>query len=56
MAAFIIILLQVLPYELLMKQLDISNVRELEDMLINDCMYAVSDPLVNNLDHSMNHT
>lgn len=32
---------QSLPYELLMRQLDISNVRELEDLLINDCMYAV---------------
>ncbi|MCO5558903.1 hypothetical protein L7F22_012493 [Adiantum nelumboides] len=32
--------MKVLPYDLLMKQLDISNVRELEDMLINDCMYA----------------
>jgi len=31
---------QSLPYELLMRQLDISNVRELEDLLINDCMYA----------------
>lgn len=38
----VLILSQVLPYDLLMKQLDISNVRELEDMLINDCMYAVS--------------
>ncbi|KAH7285508.1 hypothetical protein KP509_33G031300 [Ceratopteris richardii] len=32
--------MKVLPYDLLMKQLDISNVRQLEDMLINDCMYA----------------
>eukprot|EP00850_Spirogloea_muscicola_P008649 SM000046S16430 [mRNA] locus=s46:625739:628352:- [translate_table: standard] len=31
---------KVLPYDLLMQQLDITNVRELEDMLINDCMYA----------------
>eukprot|EP00850_Spirogloea_muscicola_P011006 SM000066S20481 [mRNA] locus=s66:533759:536342:- [translate_table: standard] len=31
---------KVLPYDLLMAQLDITNVRELEDMLINDCMYA----------------
>lgn len=31
---------KVLPYDLLMKQLDISNVRELEDLLINDCMYS----------------
>eukprot|EP00475_Leptophrys_vorax_P000802 TRINITY_DN10438_c0_g1_i1.p1 TRINITY_DN10438_c0_g1~~TRINITY_DN10438_c0_g1_i1.p1 ORF type:complete len:264 (+),score=3.70 TRINITY_DN10438_c0_g1_i1:224-1015(+) len=31
---------KVLPYSLLMEQLDISNVRELEDLLINDCMYA----------------
>lgn len=25
-----------------MVELDVSNVRELEDFLINDCMYAVS--------------
>eukprot|EP00249_Psilotum_nudum_P007197 c20385_g1_i2 orf=120-806(+) len=31
---------KVLPYDLLMQQLDISNVRELEDLLINDCMYS----------------
>jgi COP9 signalosome complex subunit 7 len=31
---------KVLPYDLLMQQLDISNVRELEDLLINDCMYC----------------
>jgi COP9 signalosome complex subunit 7 len=31
---------KVLPYDLLMQQLDISNVRELEDLLINDCMYT----------------
>ena len=24
-----------------MQELEISNVRELEDLLINDCMYAV---------------
>jgi len=30
----------VLPYYLLMQELEISNVRELEDLLINDCMYA----------------
>lgn len=29
-----------LTYETLMQQLDVSNVRELEDLLINDCMYA----------------
>ncbi|CAA3020602.1 COP9 signalosome complex subunit 7 isoform X3 [Olea europaea subsp. europaea] len=29
---------KVLPYDALMKELDISNVRELEDFLINDCM------------------
>lgn len=33
---------QVLPYDQLMQQLDVSNVRELEDFLINECMYAVS--------------
>ncbi|OAE26826.1 hypothetical protein AXG93_215s1240 [Marchantia polymorpha subsp. ruderalis] len=32
---------KVLQYDLLMQQLDVSNVRELEDLLINDCMYAV---------------
>lgn len=31
---------KVLPYYLLMQELEISNVRELEDLLINDCMYA----------------
>jgi hypothetical protein len=31
---------KVLPYDLLMQQLNISNVRELEDLLINDCMYS----------------
>ncbi|KAJ7544077.1 hypothetical protein O6H91_09G063900 [Diphasiastrum complanatum] len=31
---------KVLPYDLLMQQLDVSNVRELEDLLINDCMYS----------------
>eukprot|EP00246_Nothoceros_aenigmaticus_P015149 TRINITY_DN6156_c0_g1_i1.p1 TRINITY_DN6156_c0_g1~~TRINITY_DN6156_c0_g1_i1.p1 ORF type:complete len:262 (-),score=36.07 TRINITY_DN6156_c0_g1_i1:326-1090(-) len=31
---------KVLPYDVLMQQLDVSNVRELEDLLINDCMYA----------------
>eukprot|EP00897_Mesotaenium_endlicherianum_P000920 jgi/Mesen1/10829/ME000093S10347 len=31
---------KVLSYELLMQQLDISHVRELEDLLINDCMYS----------------
>lgn len=32
---------QVLLYDQLMQELDISNVRELEDFLINECMYAV---------------
>jgi hypothetical protein len=36
----------VLPYDLLMQQLDISNVRELEDLLINDCMYSVGNLLL----------
>eukprot|EP00270_Netrium_digitus_P001598 TRINITY_DN1176_c0_g1_i2.p1 TRINITY_DN1176_c0_g1~~TRINITY_DN1176_c0_g1_i2.p1 ORF type:complete len:262 (-),score=77.41 TRINITY_DN1176_c0_g1_i2:273-1058(-) len=31
---------KVLPYDLLMRELDVGNVRELEDLLINDCMYA----------------
>lgn len=31
---------KVLSYDLLMAQLDVSNVRELEDLLINDCMYT----------------
>ncbi|XP_019088509.1 PREDICTED: COP9 signalosome complex subunit 7-like isoform X2 [Camelina sativa] len=31
---------KVLPYDLLMAELDISNIRELEDFLINECMYA----------------
>lgn len=33
--------LQVLPYDELMQELDVTNVRELEDFLINECMYAV---------------
>ncbi|XP_004308503.1 PREDICTED: COP9 signalosome complex subunit 7-like [Fragaria vesca subsp. vesca] len=31
---------KVLPYDQLMQQLDVANVRELEDFLINECMYA----------------
>ncbi|XP_057808334.1 COP9 signalosome complex subunit 7-like isoform X3 [Salvia miltiorrhiza] len=31
---------KVLPYDSLMQELDVSNVRELEDFLINDCMYV----------------
>jgi len=31
---------KVLPYDLLMSQLEVTNVRELEDLLINDCMYT----------------
>lgn len=31
--------LQVLPYNTLMQQLDIASLRELEDMLITDCIY-----------------
>lgn len=32
---------QVLSYDQLLEQLDLSNVRELEDFLINECMYMV---------------
>uniref|UniRef100_A0A0E0DE06 PCI domain-containing protein n=1 Tax=Oryza meridionalis TaxID=40149 RepID=A0A0E0DE06_9ORYZ len=32
---------KVLPYDQLMQELDVSNVRELEDFLINECMYSV---------------
>ncbi|KAL5150593.1 COP9 signalosome complex subunit 7 [Glycine soja] len=32
--------LWVLPYDQLMQELDVTNVRELEDFLINECMYA----------------
>ncbi|CAN6703995.1 unnamed protein product [Malus baccata var. baccata] len=32
---------KVLPYHQLMQELDVINVRELEDFLINECMYAV---------------
>ncbi|GMN56409.1 hypothetical protein TIFTF001_025525 [Ficus carica] len=32
---------KVLPYDQLMQELDVTNVRELEDFLINECMYAV---------------
>ncbi|KAG6497829.1 hypothetical protein ZIOFF_045735 [Zingiber officinale] len=31
---------KVLPYDQLMEELDVSNVRELEDFLISECMYA----------------
>eukprot|EP00232_Nephroselmis_pyriformis_P021643 CAMPEP_0182866516 /NCGR_PEP_ID=MMETSP0034_2-20130328/8245_1 /TAXON_ID=156128 /ORGANISM="Nephroselmis pyriformis, Strain CCMP717" /LENGTH=266 /DNA_ID=CAMNT_0024998845 /DNA_START=90 /DNA_END=887 /DNA_ORIENTATION=+ len=31
---------KVLPYDTLMAQLDVSSVRALEDLLINDCIYA----------------
>ncbi|KAK7277150.1 hypothetical protein RIF29_18301 [Crotalaria pallida] len=31
---------KVIPYEQLMQELDVTNVRELEDFLINECMYA----------------
>ncbi|KAM2156719.1 hypothetical protein ACFX1R_042373 [Malus domestica] len=31
---------KVLPYHQLMQELDVINVRELEDFLINECMYA----------------
>ncbi|GFP90535.1 cop9 signalosome complex subunit 7 [Phtheirospermum japonicum] len=33
---------KVFPYDTLMQELDVTNVRELEDFLINDCMYVVS--------------
>uniref|UniRef100_A0A2N9GJ86 PCI domain-containing protein n=1 Tax=Fagus sylvatica TaxID=28930 RepID=A0A2N9GJ86_FAGSY len=33
---------KVLPYDQLMQELDVMNVRELEDFLINECMYAVN--------------
>ncbi|KAL2491272.1 COP9 signalosome complex subunit 7 [Abeliophyllum distichum] len=31
---------KVLPYDVLIQELDVTNVRELEDFLINDCMYV----------------
>ncbi|XP_039142302.1 COP9 signalosome complex subunit 7 isoform X1 [Dioscorea cayenensis subsp. rotundata] len=31
---------KVLPYDQLMQEIDVSNVRELEDFLINECMYV----------------
>ncbi|KMS99922.1 hypothetical protein BVRB_1g017680 isoform A [Beta vulgaris subsp. vulgaris] len=31
---------KVLPYDHLMQELDVTNVRELEDFLINECMYS----------------
>ncbi|KAG5035288.1 hypothetical protein JHK87_010198 [Glycine soja] len=30
----------VLPYNQLMQELDMTNVRELEDFLINECLYS----------------
>lgn len=47
---------QVLPYDTLMKELDVSNVRELEDFLINDCMYVVSPCFCSRLIISLNVT
>ncbi|XP_048228400.1 COP9 signalosome complex subunit 7 isoform X2 [Ricinus communis] len=38
--AMMFVLFQVLPYDQLMQELDVTNVRELEDFLINECMYA----------------
>uniref|UniRef100_A0A7N2KXK5 PCI domain-containing protein n=1 Tax=Quercus lobata TaxID=97700 RepID=A0A7N2KXK5_QUELO len=38
--SLIVVLSQVLPYDQLMQELDVMNVRELEDFLINECMYA----------------
>ncbi|KAJ3678707.1 hypothetical protein LUZ60_002510 [Juncus effusus] len=31
---------KILPYDQLMQEIDVSNVRELEDFLINECMYS----------------
>ncbi|KAG9129015.1 hypothetical protein Leryth_021700 [Lithospermum erythrorhizon] len=31
----------ILPYDMLMRELDVTNVRELEDFLINECMYVI---------------
>ncbi|XP_059633847.1 COP9 signalosome complex subunit 7 [Cornus florida] len=31
---------KVLPYDVLMQELDVTNVRELEDFLINECIYV----------------
>ena len=42
--SLIVVLSQVLPYDQLMQELDVMNVRELEDFLINECMYAVGIP------------
>jgi hypothetical protein len=33
------LMLQTVPYDHLMQQLGVSNVRELEDLLISDCFY-----------------
>ncbi|KVH97176.1 hypothetical protein Ccrd_000725 [Cynara cardunculus var. scolymus] len=37
---------KVLPYDVLMHELDVVNVRELEDFLINECMLGTSDNLL----------
>ncbi|KAL6964946.1 COP9 signalosome complex subunit 7 [Sarracenia purpurea var. burkii] len=31
---------KILPYDVLLQELDVTNVRELEDFLINECMYV----------------
>lgn len=36
-----LLIFQVLPYDVLMQELDVTNVRELEDFLISECMYVV---------------
>ncbi|CAL0304620.1 unnamed protein product [Lupinus luteus] len=37
---------KVLPYDQLMQELDVTNVRELEDFLINECMLSTSENLL----------
>uniref|UniRef100_A0A0R0F443 PCI domain-containing protein n=1 Tax=Glycine max TaxID=3847 RepID=A0A0R0F443_SOYBN len=43
---------KVLPYNQLMQELDMTNVRELEDFLISECMYSVQFAACRDLRHA----
>ncbi|VVB04686.1 unnamed protein product [Arabis nemorensis] len=43
---------KVLPYDTLMVELDVTNVRELEDFLINECMYTDCNIRLNFMKHN----
>ncbi|KAI8005680.1 COP9 signalosome complex subunit 7 [Camellia lanceoleosa] len=35
-----------LPYDILMQELDVTNVRELEDFLINECIHVAEEAAI----------